>query len=79
MDSKTFNPGDSVITQGEEGNELYVVEEGTVACFKLFVSKDLIDINLRQGRKLQSISEITTLETPLVSWPYSTGLPEPPL
>jgi cAMP-dependent protein kinase regulator len=38
MDSKKYNPGDSVITQGEEGSELYVVEEGTLSCFKLFVS-----------------------------------------
>ena len=38
MDSKKYNPGDSVITQGEEGAELYVVEEGTLSCFKLFVS-----------------------------------------
>jgi len=79
MDSKNFNPGDSVITQGEEGNELYVVEEGTLACFKLFVSKDLSDIIHSQGKKLQSISEITTLETPLVSWPYSMVLLELPV
>ncbi len=49
MDSKTYNPGDAVITQGEEGNELYVVEEGTLACFKLFVSKNLSDLNSQTG------------------------------
>ena len=79
MDSKTYNPGDAVITQGEEGNELYVVEEGTLACFKLFVSKYLSDLNHRREKMLQSISEITIQGMPLVSWPYFTELREQPL
>jgi signal-transduction protein with cAMP-binding, CBS, and nucleotidyltransferase domain len=79
MDSKTYNPGDAVITQGEEGNELYVVEEGTLACFKLFVSKYLSDLYHRREKMLQSILEITIQEMPSVSWPYFMGLREQPL
>jgi hypothetical protein len=37
MDSKIFGFGASVINQGDEGHELYVVEEGSLSCFKLFV------------------------------------------
>jgi signal-transduction protein with cAMP-binding, CBS, and nucleotidyltransferase domain len=79
MDSKTYNPGDAVITQGEEGNELYVVEEGTLACFKLFVSKYLSHLYYRREKMLQSISEITIQGMPSVSWPYFTELREQPL
>jgi CRP-like cAMP-binding protein len=38
MEDKQFSAGATIITQGESGHELYVVEEGTLACFKLFVS-----------------------------------------
>jgi signal-transduction protein with cAMP-binding, CBS, and nucleotidyltransferase domain len=79
MDSKTYNPGDAVITQDEEGNELYVVEEGTLACFKLFVSNYLSDLNHRREKMLQSILEITIQEMPSVSWLYFMVLREQPL
>lgn len=34
MDSRIFNQGETVIEQGEEGNELYLVEDGELDCFK---------------------------------------------
>ena len=37
MDEKKVKSGDSVIIQGENGDELYVVEEGQLDCYKLFV------------------------------------------
>ena len=37
MDEKKVAPGVAVINQGEKGDELYVVEEGELDCFKLFV------------------------------------------
>ena len=38
MDEKKLSAGDTIITQGEKGDELYVVEEGQLDCYKLFVS-----------------------------------------
>jgi hypothetical protein len=38
MDQQFFKPEDTVIAQGESGNDLFVVEEGTLACSKIFVS-----------------------------------------
>ena len=38
MDEKKVSVGEAVITQGEKGNELYVVEEGHLDCFKIFVT-----------------------------------------
>ena len=37
MDEKKVPAGQNVIIQGERGNELYVVEEGQLDCFKKFV------------------------------------------
>ena len=36
MDEKRVSPGANVIVEGENGNELYVVEEGELYCFKKF-------------------------------------------
>ena len=37
MEEKKFNENDVVIQQGDEGAELYVVDSGTLKCFKQFV------------------------------------------
>lgn len=37
MDEKKVTAGTTVIKEGEKGDVLYVVEEGTLECFKLFV------------------------------------------
>lgn len=36
MDIRTYNKGESIIRQGEEGNDLFVVESGTQKCVKTF-------------------------------------------
>ena len=38
MDEKKAATGEVVIKQDEDGEVLYVVEEGQLDCFKLFVS-----------------------------------------
>ena len=35
MEEKTFNAGDVVIQQGDEGECLYIVDSGELDCFKL--------------------------------------------
>lgn len=45
MDEKKATAGDKIIVEGESGNELYVVEEGSLECFKLFVRQYLICYN----------------------------------
>lgn len=37
MDEKRVKAGEAVIKEGEKGDHLYVVEEGTLECFKQFV------------------------------------------
>ena len=37
MEEKKFSEGVDVIKQGDDGDDLYVVEEGTLSCSKLFV------------------------------------------
>ena len=37
MEEKIYNSGDVVITQGEQGDCLYVIEKGELDCFKKFV------------------------------------------
>jgi cAMP-dependent protein kinase regulator len=37
MDERKAVAGENIIVEGESGNELYVVEEGTLECYKLFV------------------------------------------
>src|SRR4051794_35699068 len=39
MDEHRAKPGDPIITQGEEGDVLFVVESGTLSCYKLFPGK----------------------------------------
>lgn len=39
MEEKRFKAGESVITQGEDGSELFVVESGVLSCTKLFKGK----------------------------------------
>ena len=46
MDEKKVSAGETVIQEGEKGDELYVVEEGNLDCFKLFVR--VLIINLKQ-------------------------------
>ena len=36
MDEKKFKAGDLIIRQGEDGDNLYVVDQGELDCFKVF-------------------------------------------
>ena len=36
MEERKANPGEDIILQGEEGDNLYVLESGTLSCKKLF-------------------------------------------
>ena len=38
MQKVCFKPGDKVIRQGDDGDNVYVVETGTLSCEKVFVS-----------------------------------------
>lgn len=40
MEEKKFNAGDFVIRQGEDGEVLYVVDNGQLDCFKVFKKGD---------------------------------------
>jgi cAMP-dependent protein kinase regulator len=39
MDERNVKAGENVIIEGENGGELYVVEEGLLDCFKKFVNR----------------------------------------
>jgi cAMP-dependent protein kinase regulator len=41
MSQVTRKAGEIIITQGEDGDNLYVVESGVLSCSKLFVSYNL--------------------------------------
>ena len=37
MDERKAVPGENIIVEGESGNELFVVEEGVLDCYKVLV------------------------------------------
>lgn len=43
MEEKKFSEGVDVIKQGDDGDDLYVVEEGMLSCSKLFVNIILLN------------------------------------
>lgn len=44
MDERKIKSGETIIKEGERGDELYVVEDGTLDCFKKFVYYFLFDL-----------------------------------
>lgn len=36
MDERRVTAGETIINQGEDGYELFVVESGTLSCYRLF-------------------------------------------
>lgn len=42
MDEKKAKAGETLITEGEKGEHLYVVESGQLECFKQFVNNNPI-------------------------------------
>jgi cAMP-dependent protein kinase regulator len=55
MDEKRVEAGQNVITEGERGDELYVVEEGQLDCYKKFVSDSNINITLLYSPKMMNL------------------------
>ena len=53
MEEKQFKTGAAVITQGDEGDNLYVIESGSLNCFKKFVrrTEDFFD-----RRRMQNLN-----------------------
>ena len=43
MEEKKFSEGVDVIKQGDDGDDLYVVEDGMLSCSKLFVNIILLN------------------------------------
>ena len=51
MEEKHFSVGESVITQGENGDCLYIVETGELNCYKVFVSLLIKILDKRRRRE----------------------------
>ena len=49
MSEKEFQSGDSVIKEGEDGNELFVVESGEYDCYKMIEGNDTYLKSYKQG------------------------------
>lgn len=60
MEEKRFKSGDNVIKQGEEGDCLYLVEEGELDCFKKFPDKDQ-DTHLKVYQPGEAFGELCLL------------------
>lgn len=54
MDEKRVVQGDSVILEGESGDELYVVEDGILECYKLFVKSLILNATSLERKCLSS-------------------------
>lgn len=52
MEEKQFKTGAAVITQGDEGDNLYVIESGSLNCFKKFVRRTDDSFDRRRMRNL---------------------------
>ncbi len=62
MEERSFKAGEPVIKQGDEGDNLYVVEAGTLTCMKRFVLT-LVKFN-RQKTKSRKFCGSIILGTP---------------
>jgi len=60
MEERRFKTGDWVIKQGEEGDVLYVIDEGRLDCFKKF-SKDAADTYLKTYQPGEAFGELALL------------------
>ena len=69
MQIVTFNSGDTVIKEGDDGDNLFVVEEGKLACTKVLVGHVL---RIRKREIHPPTSRITSLVKHLVSSLCST-------
>ena len=60
MDEKSYNPGDYVIKQGEQGDCLFVIESGDLDCFKRF-TKDAEEVLVKCYTAGDSFGELSLL------------------
>lgn len=60
MEERRFTAGDWVIQQGEEGDVLYVIDEGNLDCFKKF-SKDGVNQYLKTYQPGEAFGELALL------------------
>eukprot|EP00347_Sterkiella_histriomuscorum_P002262 403368839 len=60
MEERKAVEGEHIITQGEEGDNLYVVESGTLSCFKLFPGNS-VETFLKKYMPGESFGELALL------------------
>jgi cAMP-dependent protein kinase regulator len=60
MEERTFAAGEDVITQGDDGDVLYVVDKGELDCFKRF-SEDQEPKHLKVYQPGESFGELALL------------------
>lgn len=60
FEEKKFNAGDAVITQGDEGDVLYYIEQGELDCYKTF-KKEEGDVWLKMYNPGEAFGELALL------------------
>ena len=61
MKKRTYENGDAVITQGDSGNELYIVSQGHLNCTKRFKENDPTETFLKVYNPGESFGELALL------------------
>lgn len=61
FEERIYEPGDWVIRQGEEGDNLYVVDQGELECFKKFTKDQQEDTFLKLYHPGESFGELSLL------------------
>jgi len=61
MEECKFNVGDKVITQGDDGDVLYVVDSGELSCFRRMKATDEEDTFLKKYQPGEAFGELALL------------------
>lgn len=61
MEERKAKEGEAIISQGEEGDNLYVVESGTLSCFKKFTKDQEQPTFLKKYLPGESFGELALL------------------
>ena len=75
MDEKKCSTGETIIKQGDEGDNLYVIDTGVLSCSRQFVKEEVTRRPLTNPR---SSSKSTNRARPSESWLCCTMRPEQP-